>query len=192
MSKVESTIGDRGSLDLQTSLKVIWLEWDKSWQKDMLCMVERGRLDMCETSRGSSAGLKLVGCWSFTPWQHLRPYQERYQLWQFYGSAPLWNPAAVTMSGYPTQWHYPDTKLTTLCPILLIMHNARLRSDKYRFDESRVWFELESLTHEACALPIRPPCLVSAQSEYNTLEAHSKEKGREWRQPKLPVWKPTL
>ena len=40
--------------------------------------------------------------------------------------------ALFTMPRYPTQSHYPDTELTSRCPIL-IMVSAWLGSGKYQF-----------------------------------------------------------
>ena len=41
------------------------------------------------------------------------------------------------MSQYPTKSHYPDTKLTSLCPMLLML-SIKLGNDKYKFCKSLV------------------------------------------------------
>ena len=48
--------------------------------------------------------------------------------WQWYSAAPLENQAAVTMTRHPIQSHYPDTVLTSPCPIL-VTQSARLGID---------------------------------------------------------------
>ena len=47
-----------------------------------------------------------------------------------YSAAPLGDQVTSTMTWYPTQSHYPDTDLTSLCPNL-IMPNAWLGNDGY-------------------------------------------------------------
>ena len=88
-------------------------------------------------------------------------------LWQLYKGGPLENQVTGTMTCYPTQSHYPDTELTSPCPIL-IMPRARLENDKYQFDKSLIWLDRElnspSPTCEACALQIQPPYLVASNS----------------------------
>ena len=85
--------------------------------------------------------------------------------WWLYSAAPLENQAASTLTWYSTQSQYPDTELTSACPILLMpsyknefyksliwlnqdsnpwapMHRspkARLGSDKCQFCKSFVW-----------------------------------------------------
>ena len=63
------------------------------------------------------------------------------------------------MTRYPTLSHYLDTELNSPSPILL-MSSIRLESDKYQFDKSLVWRDLEpnsrSPAHETCALLIQP------------------------------------
>ena len=51
--------------------------------------------------------------------------------WQLYSTASLGHKAAVAMTCYPTQSHYPDTEPTGSRPIL-IMLSARLRSERYQ------------------------------------------------------------
>ena len=58
--------------------------------------------------------------------------------WGFHGAVPLGNQAVGTMIWYPTQPHYPDTTVTNLCPILLML-SARLGRDKYHYNRSLVW-----------------------------------------------------
>ena len=60
------------------------------------------------------------------------------QSWQLYSAAPLKDHVSSTMTGYPTQSHYPDTEPTSPCPIL-IMLSAWLGSNKYQFLID--WFE---------------------------------------------------
>ena len=83
--------------------------------------------------------------------------------WWLYSAALLGNQATSTMTKYPTQSHYPDTVLTSPCPVL-IMPKARLESDEFQFYKSLVWLDWKpnSLTPtcEPPALPIRPPRLV--------------------------------
>ena len=52
--------------------------------------------------------------------------------WRLYNPAPLGDQVVNTMTWYPTQSDYPDTKSTSPCPIL-IMQSAWLESDKYTF-----------------------------------------------------------
>ena len=52
--------------------------------------------------------------------------------WLLYSAASLGHQAASTMTCYPTQSHYPNTELTSPCPII-IMLSARLGSNKYQF-----------------------------------------------------------
>ena len=68
--------------------------------------------------------------------------------WQLYSAIPLGDQAAGTM----TQSHYPDTKLTGLCPILIIMLSVRLGRHKYQFYKSLVWLSriFELLTFPVC------------------------------------------
>ena len=82
---------------------------------------------------------------------------------QFYSLAPLGNQAEGTMIQFPTQPHYPDTELTSPCPILLLL-STKLGSDKYQVYKSLVWLDQEpnsgTPTSEACALPIFSPVCV--------------------------------
>ena len=76
--------------------------------------------------------LLLVSC-LFASWQHLGSYQSGYWLVTMcthYDIIVLhrWE----TMNWYPTQSPYPDTDLTSLCPVW-IMPSARLGSNKYQF-----------------------------------------------------------
>ena len=48
--------------------------------------------------------------------------------WWLYSAALLGNQNVGTMTWYPHQSHYPDTDLTSSCPILML--SARLGSDK--------------------------------------------------------------
>ena len=76
----------------------------------------------------------LLCCWSCTSRQHLRSYQNDIDLWQcaFMPIVLAWDQAARTMTWYPTQSHYPHSKLTNACFILLIQ-SAWLGSIKYQF-----------------------------------------------------------
>ena len=56
------------------------------------------------------------------------------------GSAHSWH---LYITLYPIQSHYPDTDLTSPCPILL-MPNTRLGSDKYQFYKSLVLLDWEA------------------------------------------------
>ena len=60
--------------------------------------------------------------------------------WRLYSAALLGNEIAATMIGSPTPSHYPDTKPTSPCPILLVLSYwlALVRNDKYQFDKSLV------------------------------------------------------
>ena len=60
--------------------------------------------------------------------------------WQLYSAASLEHQATVTMTGYPTQLHYPDTEPTSPCT-LLIMQSVILGSDMYQFYSQ--WLELD-------------------------------------------------
>ena len=54
---------------------------------------------------------------------------------------PHWeNQAISTITWYPTQPHYPDTELTSPCPILIIP-GTWLGSNKYQFYKSLVWLD---------------------------------------------------
>ena len=66
-----------------------------------------------------------------------------------YSAASLENQAAGSMTKYSPQSHYPVTKLTSPCPILL-MPGIRLGSNKYQFYNSLVWLgqELNSRSPE--------------------------------------------
>ena len=68
-----------------------------------------------------------------------------------------------------TQSHYPDTELTNLCHIL-IMLSDRVGSDKYQCYRSLVWLDWKpysrSTTREACAVPIWLPRLVPVWSHH--------------------------
>ena len=84
--------------------------------------------------------------------------------WWLYNTAPLGNQATSTMT---TQAHYPDTRPTSPCPII-IMPSTWLGSDKYQFHKLFVWLDhghwfdsnSQSLAREVRALPIRQRCLV--------------------------------
>ena len=65
------------------------------------------------------------------------PTCDRTHPWQLYSAAPLGNQATSTMTQYPTQSHFPDTKLTTLRPMLIIP-NICLENDKYQLYKSLV------------------------------------------------------
>ena len=52
-------------------------------------------------------------------------------------AAPQGDQATGTMTGYPAESHYPDTELTSPCPILMIP-SAQVGSDKYKFGKSFV------------------------------------------------------
>ena len=58
--------------------------------------------------------------------------------WQLYSAASLEQQATSSMSCYLTQSQYPDSELTSPCPIL-IMPSIRLGSDKYQFKSH--WFD---------------------------------------------------
>ena len=104
-----------------------------------------------------------VGWWSFKTWQHLRSYKNRYSIsdsvrswWLYnYSATNLGNQAATasTMTQYPTQSHYPDIELTSLCPILLML-SIKLGSDRYQLCKSLVLLDWEfnswSSAWEAC------------------------------------------
>ena len=63
--------------------------------------------------------------------------------WWLYNATQLGDQAVGTMTQYPTQSHYPDTELSSSCPIL-VMPNARLGSNTCQFSKSglaRLGFE---------------------------------------------------
>ena len=66
----------------------------------------------------------------------LRSYQDGHRLMavcthvDYYSATPLGNQPVRTLTQYPTQSYYPDTDLTSPCPILLVL-NARLGSKEY-------------------------------------------------------------
>ena len=74
-------------------------------------------------------------------------------------SCPTEIDTRLSAPGYPTQSHYPDTLLTSPCPILLLS-SARLDSDKYNFYKLLAWLRWDSISQhsaqKACTLPIRP------------------------------------
>ena len=70
----------------------------------------------------------------------LRSYQDGYRLVTVHNHGyfiVLGDQAVGAMAQYPTQSHYPDTELTSPCPILLMMC-ARLGSGKSQFVKSLV------------------------------------------------------
>ena len=114
------------------------------------------------------SGLKLVGCWGFISWQHLRSYQDGYWLVTVSThGAPQCCP--IGKSGHQhhnlisPQSHYPETELTSPCPIIL-MQSSRLGRNKYQFYKSLLWLDWElnsrSPAAEAC-VPLIPPCFMS-------------------------------
>ena len=52
--------------------------------------------------------------------------------WQLYSVAPLGDQSTGTMTWYPTQLHYPDTRPTSPCPIPIMLSNW-LGSQIYTF-----------------------------------------------------------
>ena len=84
--------------------------------------------------------------------------------WWLYNAALLGDQATSTLTGSPTQSHYPDTESTSSCSILIIQ-SIWLGRDKYQFVKSLVWLDPgsnpRSSAREACTLPIRPPRPVS-------------------------------
>ena len=105
--------------------------------------------------------------------QHLRSYQDRYRLGHWYlcwlySTTPLGSQVAGTMTQHPIQSHYPDTELTSPCPILLIS-STRLGSDKYQCNKSLVWLDREPNSWpsagEARAVLIRLRSPVSQQTK---------------------------
>ena len=63
--------------------------------------------------------------------------------WWFHGVAFMGDQATSTITRYPAQSHYPYTKLTSPCPIWVIL-SSRLGRDKYQFYKSLVWLNRES------------------------------------------------
>ena len=119
----------------------------------------------------------LIGCWRFMSLQHLKSYQVRYRLvtahsWRFYSAAPLENQAAGIMTQYPIQSHYPDTKVTSPCPILLKV-SVRLESDKDQFCMSLVWLDRApnswSPERDTRALSILPSHLVYTSEKHKQM-----------------------
>ena len=96
-------------------------------------------------SKGMGVISWVVGCGSFMSWQHIRSYQDEYQLvtmhsWWLYSAAPLGHQFMVLVASS----HYPDTEPTSPFPIL-IMLSAWLGSDNYQFSchwFDSTWFEL--------------------------------------------------
>ena len=64
------------------------------------------------------------------------PTYDSVHSWLLYSAVPLGGQATSSMTWYPTQPHFTDTEPTCPRPIL-IMLNAWLRSDKYRFESHR-------------------------------------------------------
>ena len=62
--------------------------------------------------------------------------------WQLYSAPTLGDQVTRTLTWYPTQSHYPDTKPTSSCTILLVlMPSTWLGSDKYKFFKSLIWLD---------------------------------------------------
>ena len=66
--------------------------------------------------------------------------------WWLHSTEPLGNQVSGIITQYHTQLHYPDTDLTSPCPILQ-MPSARLRRDEYPFKKTI------GLTHPEIKLP---------------------------------------
>ena len=78
----------------------------------------------------------------FTSSQHLKSYGDGYRLVTVHTHGdfivlPHWE-TRPSASWPPTQLHYPDTKPTSLYPIL-IMLSTWLGSDRYKLNKSLVW-----------------------------------------------------
>ena len=66
--------------------------------------------------------------------------------WRCYRAFPLVNQATSIMTVYLSQSRYPDTELTSPCPILFIL-STRLESDKHQFYKSLVSLGWEQNTN---------------------------------------------
>ena len=78
--------------------------------------------------------LRLAVCWSFTSWQRLMSYQDKFRLETecTRGYSLVDVQAGSTMILYPTQSPYPDTEPTSPCAILK-MSSISLGTGKYTF-----------------------------------------------------------
>ena len=98
------------------------------------------------------------------------PTCERVHLWWRYSAAPLGNQTTSTMTQYPTQFHYLNTELTSHHPVLLLMPNAKLGSNKYKLLKSLIWLDRNpnsrSPAREVRALPVSPPHSLMAVASF--------------------------
>ena len=91
------------------------------------------RQKMCPNQSQASSPTRLLGVYVFTGCKVISGWLPTWvsaHSWQLYSAAPLGNYATGTLTQYPTQSHYPDTELTSPCPIPL-MQSAGLGNDKY-------------------------------------------------------------
>ena len=86
--------------------------------------------------------IRLDGCWRFASLQHRRSCQVLTVTVHTHDDFIVLPQLRNQMKRYPTQSHYPDTELTSPCPILL-MPTTKLGSDKYQFYKSLVWLDYE-------------------------------------------------
>ena len=101
-----------------------------------LCTVrERYRSQNCD--HGASrlvryeAVFQVVGQ---SQWQWgLVPTCHSVHSWWLYSAASLGHQVAGSVTCYPTQFHYPDTDLTSPYPILIMLSGLGLGIDKYQF-----------------------------------------------------------
>ena len=72
-----------------------------------------------------------------------------------YSATSLGDQTTSTMTQHPRHWHYPNTVLTTPCPILLML-SSRLGCSKYQFCKSLSWLSWylisQTSAEEACTL----------------------------------------
>ena len=78
-----------------------------------------------------------------------------------YSASRLWCQTTSTMTAYPTQPHYPDTELTSTCPILMML-STWLGSDKSK--SLSHWFHSTRFSN-----PWGSDCPISQSGETDTL-----------------------
>ena len=112
-------------------------------------------------------------CWCFTSWQHRRSYQEVHWLALVHTHCNFIvlphqeiRPPAQHMTRYLTQFHYPDPVPTSPCPSL-VMANARLGNDKYKFDKSLVWLGWVSKSQSLCSTDFATAPVRKSVSKHN-------------------------
>ena len=101
--------------------------------------------------------------WGFTSQQHFKVISgwvltfDSVRSWWLYSAAPLANQATGAMTRYSIQSHYPDTGITSPCPILMPYCNAECQARTWPVVWLGWWPDSRSPACKAPALLIRPP-----------------------------------